>query len=512
VPNALAYVAIVGWPVLCLAAFARLRPAAAVLVSLMGAMLLLPEKTEVTVPFQPLAKQEMASLGVLLGILLVTSARRQLWAAKPLRGAELWLLVGMVGAFGTSFVNKEPLDYHGRVILPALTTWEAVAVCVGDVYTCLIPFIVGRALFHSRDDAKLLLRALQIGALLYVPFIVIEILLSPQLHNWVYGFAQHDFIQTVRAGGYRPMVFMSHGLGLTLFLAAAVLAGNVLTLARLPTIGRLRGRYVSVVLLLVLLGCKSLGAAVLAFFFTGVLHFLAPRWQLRVLVTLAALVIAYPVSRATEVFPHRALIQLTKDLVGSERAQSLEFRFENEEFLATHAGKKPIFGWGRYRRNMLFESPWRDEPTSVGDGYWINLYGIRGAVGFLTFFALMLTPVFFLRRRLSWLRSIEDRYLLVGLTCILMMYTLDLIPNGLFTNFPVFFAGALMGLIRGITEAQTSSSSVGQPPLSSPLHPVQAWAEPPPTAPGFVSRPTGRRSLLEVAHGLRRWVAPSLTR
>jgi hypothetical protein len=492
VPNALAYFALVAWPMVCLLAFARLKPPTAVLVSLMGAMLWLPEKTEISVPFQPLGKQEIASLSVLVGIALVTQARRQLLASKPLRGAEVWLLVGMVGAFGTSLTNQEPLNYHGRVLLPPLTSWEAVAVCVGDVYTCVIPFVVGRAIFRTREDAKLLLRAFQIGALLYVPGIVIEIALSPQLHNWVYGFAQHDFIQTIRAGGYRPMVFMSHGLGLTLFVAAAVLAGNVLTLARLPTIGRLRGRYVSVVLLIVLLGCKSVGAAVLAFFFTGVLHFMAPRWQLRVLVALSLLVIAYPVSRATDVFPHRALISLTKDLVGTERAQSLEFRFENEEYLSAHAAKKPIFGWGRYRRNMLFESPWRDEPTSIGDGYWINLYGIRGAVGFLSFFALMLTPVFFLRQRLTWLRSIEDRYLLVGLTCMLMMYTLDLLPNGLFTNFPVFFAGALMGLIRGITEAQTTSGGAGLPSMT-PGHAGQVWAEPPQTAPGFVSRPVAHR-------------------
>jgi hypothetical protein len=482
VPNALAFLALAAWPLVCLAAFARFKPTVAVLISLMGSMLFLPEKTEIKVPFQPLGKQEVASIGILLGVLLVTSARRQLWASKPLRGAEAWVLVAMAGAFGTSQVNQEPLAYHGRIFLESLTTWEAISVCVGDLYTYLIPFLIGRALFRTRDDARTLLRAFQVGALIYVPFIFTEILLSPQLHNWIYGFAQHDFIQTVRAGGYRPMVFMNHGLGLTIFLAAAILAGNVLTLARFPTILRLRGRHLSILLLIVLLGCKSLGAAIFAFLFTGVLHFMTPKWQLRVLVGFAILVVVYPISRATEVFPHREIVQFIKDTAGPDRAQSLEFRFDNEAKLSAHAAKKPLFGWGRYRRNMLFESPWRDEPTSVGDGFWINIYGVRGIVGFIALFGMLLTPLFFLRKRLSWLRSVDDRYLIVGLTCMLMMYTIDLLPNGLFTNFPIFFAGALMGLIRGITDAQASlpqQTPMGQVPMG----------QMPVTAPGFTGGP-----------------------
>jgi hypothetical protein len=458
VPNALAFLALVAWPVVCLAAFARFRPQVAVLIAFMGAMLLLPEKTEIKFPFQPLGKQEFAAIGAILGVLLVGAARRKLMAAKPFRGAEAWVFVIMAGAFGTSRVNQEPLAYHSRVFLEPLTTWEAISVCVGDVYTYLIPFLLGRALFRTREDATTLLRAFQLCAILYVPFIFTEILLSPQMHNWVYGFAQHDFIQTMRAGGYRPMVFMGHGLGLTIFLAAAVLAGNVLTLAKRASVLRLRGRHISIALMIVLLGCKSLGAAVFAIMFTAVLHVLAPRWQLRVLLAFAALVVLYPVSRATEVFPHRECVQFIKDTAGPDRAQSLEFRFDNEAKLSEHAAKKALFGWGRFRRNMLFESPYKDQPTSVSDGFWIVIYGVRGIVGFVCLFGMLLTPLFLLRKKLKYITSGEDRYLLVGLACMLMMYTIDLLPNGLFTNFPIFFAGAVLGVIRGVSEHQTPAA------------------------------------------------------
>ena len=82
VPNALAFLSLAAWPLVCLAAFARFKPTTALLISFMGAMLFLPEKTEIKVPFQPLGKQEVAAIGALLGVLLVGTARRKLVASN----------------------------------------------------------------------------------------------------------------------------------------------------------------------------------------------------------------------------------------------------------------------------------------------------------------------------------------------------------------------------------------------------------------------------------------------
>ena len=57
------------------------------------------------------------------------------------------------------------------------------------------------------------------GACAYVPLITYELHMAPQLHNRFYGYFQHDFSQTLRGTGYRPMVFMAHGLTLSLFMA-----------------------------------------------------------------------------------------------------------------------------------------------------------------------------------------------------------------------------------------------------------------------------------------------------
>ncbi len=458
------------YPVITLAMFARFRPQVALLAAYLGGMLFLPEKTELFVPFYPLGKQEVTAIGCLLGVMLIGKNRRMFFAAKPMRGPDLWTVAFMVGAFGTSFINPEPLHY-GPVFLMGLNTYEAICVCVGDLYNQMIPFVLGRAFFRTRDDARLLLRASQLAAVIYVPFIAVELVMSPMWHTWIYGFMQHDFAQTVRAGGYRPMVFMNHGLALTLMLAAGILAGNVLTLAKSPGLFRLRARWFSIALLIVLLGCKSLGAAIFAILFTAVLHFLAPRWQMRVLMMFAALVVFYPVSRATEVFPHKEITDFIKAKFGEERAGSLEFRFDNEAKLTEHGSKKLVFGWGRFGRAMLYDGE-SDKPSSVGDGHWINTYTIRGAWGFICFFGLILTPIFYIRRRQRLIQSPSDRYILVGSCCILMMYIVDLIPNGLFTNYPIMFAGALLGLAKGLTEPQPPQNM--QPmmmPMQMPMPP-----------------------------------------
>ena len=153
--NPLSNLALIAWPLVCLAAFARFKPTVAILIAFMGAMLFLPEKVELKAPFQPLGKQEFAAIGAILGVVLVGAARRKLIAAKPFRSAEVIGLVMMIGAFGTSQTNQEPLNY-GMANLEPLTTWEAISVCFGHIYTYLIPFVLGRAMFTTRDDARTL--------------------------------------------------------------------------------------------------------------------------------------------------------------------------------------------------------------------------------------------------------------------------------------------------------------------------------------------------------------------
>src|ERR1700680_4778288 len=96
---------------------------------------------------------------------------------------------------------------------------------------------------------------------------------SPTLHLRVYGkLAFPDFMQSVRMGGYRPVMFMQHGLMVGTFMCGAATMGiwmwwngAIKRLLRLPA-------YVPVVLVtLVALTCKSAGALLMMGLALGVL-------------------------------------------------------------------------------------------------------------------------------------------------------------------------------------------------------------------------------------------------
>jgi hypothetical protein len=458
-PNAFANLALYAWPVVTVLLFLAFRPQVAVLCSIIGSMMYLPEKVFIDLPFHDFGKMEVASAAVLCGCLLSPHARRRLWTQKPIKTSDIPWFLYMAFAFATTKTNPEGLRYSDTVI-PGLDAYEGLSMVIGDAIMLWIPFWIGRSLFHTRADAKLLLRAFQMAAVIYLPLIVIELVMSPQLHNWIYGFAQHDFIQTMRSGGYRPMAFMGHGLALTLFLSASIIAGLTLTMSQSAGPWRIRGRWISGLLLVVLVACKSTGALVFAMVFSVVLLAFKPAWQLRVFALLAAFVLIYPVTRATGLFPEKELIDAVVSAVGPERAQSLQFRFQNEHDLAERAAEKPWFGWGRFGRNAIY-SIWNGQTMSVSDGQWIIVYGIRGVVGFLLFFIGLFVPVAMLRKPLTVLADVRDRALLTGLGCIVILYSVDLIPNGLFTNFPIFVAGALAGLAQGfLREAPPMTVSV----------------------------------------------------
>src|SRR6266545_4824883 len=88
-----------------------------------------------------------------------------------------------------------------------------------------MPYLIGRIYFNDLESLRELAIAIFVGGLIYLPLCWIEMRLSPQLHVWVYGFHQHSFLQNIRWGGYRPMVFMQHGLMVGMWMCMTALVG-----------------------------------------------------------------------------------------------------------------------------------------------------------------------------------------------------------------------------------------------------------------------------------------------
>ena len=122
-----------------------------------------------------------------------------------------------------------------------------------------LPYIAGRALFHSSSDLRRLMIWLAGAGLIYSLLALVEMRLSPQLHYWVYGYHPHEVRFQMRWGGYRPMIFLVGGLAVGLFMMVTSIVGLALGRARL-NVGFVPARIVGPYLLVILVMCKSVAA------------------------------------------------------------------------------------------------------------------------------------------------------------------------------------------------------------------------------------------------------------
>ena len=97
----------------------------------------------------------------------------------------------------------------------------------------LLPLILARKFLARPTEHRTFLIVLCTSGLLYSLLALYEVRMSPQLNNMVYGFFPHSWRQHIRGNGFRPLVFLEHGLFLGIFLSTTVLAA--FGLARIPT-------------------------------------------------------------------------------------------------------------------------------------------------------------------------------------------------------------------------------------------------------------------------------------
>ncbi len=72
------------------------------------------------------------------------------------------------------------------------------------------------------------------------------------------------------------------------------------------------------------------------------------------------------------------------------RAQSLDFRLQNENQLVDKALENPVFGWGGWGRSRIRDAEGKE--AAVADGLWIIALGERGFVGLVALGLTLLLP------------------------------------------------------------------------------------------------------------------------
>ena len=220
-----------------------------------------------------------------------------------------------------------------------------------------------------------------------------------------------------------------------------------LSLPRLRCIGlkslRKRGfAAISGYLAVVLVLCKSAGALIYGVVLGAAVRWLKPKMQLRIAMILALIALTYPFARLAGVFPTSVLVEIAGS-VNAERAESLEFRFNQEDALLAHARERLMFGWGRYGRNRLIGEYGKD--VSVTDGQWIITLGQFGLIGFIAQFGALGLSVLRITRLARRAGESGEALLLSALCLIVAAAIVEQLPNASISSWTWLLAGALAG-------------------------------------------------------------------
>jgi hypothetical protein len=445
-PNALAYLALILCPFVSVALVGLIRsPAVAVAIIILAGQMFLPPKISLDIPLFHPGKDVLPALGALVGCLIFRT--RRFAGSKPWRGYDLFIVLQMVGFLGTYLTNRDPIRY-GPVTLPGLTFYDFFASSVNTALYFWPPFFLGRTLFRTSKDLRKLFTILAAAGVIYSPFLIIEMLMSPQLNRWIYGFHQSEFIQTIRAGGYRPKTFMRHGLTVSLFVLFTVLAAAALSRIKQRVLG-FGATTVAVYLLVVLIFCKSLGAMLYAAITLPFMWWTSVRRQTQYAAILAVVLFSYPVCRAAGLVPIEEINSFTLVHFGEDRAGSLGMRLREEGYVVTRALDRIVFGWGGYARPMRHD-PYTGENVAVIDGLWALQIGGQGAVGYIGLFGMLVLATWRARGTVTRITDSRDRTLVACLALMSAVFILDLIPNSGKDPYLFLLVGALVGAERGL--------------------------------------------------------------
>lgn len=464
-------IALFGWIPVVLAMFWLLPPRRAALAGFMGAWLFLP-MAFINVPVLPeYNKAAAATYGVCLGILLFDTGRpltfRPSWWDLP---AVIWCVWPAVSALAMQ---------QGA--------WEAGSAVFSQVVVWGLPYFVGRLYFREPGALRDLAITLVIGGLIYVPLCLIEVRFSPQLHRWVYGYHQHSFGQAIRDGGFRPMVFMQHGLAVAgWMISASVIAfwlwdrKVIRHLWGLPMWAMTASLFITSIL------CKSTGALILLAW--GVGGLLAMKWTRLALPILALALIppVYMVARSQNWMQRDDLVEFASELINEDRAASLYTRLYNEDQLIAKALKRPLVGWGRMGDARIKDSKGND--ISTVDGLWVIATGNTGVVGTIAVTAMILLPavlVFYRYRGAGLVATATAPE--IALAVVLILHAIDNLLNAMVNPLFILAAGALtsamvarLRLRAGAADTPTATAST---PRRSPA------ATPTPTGAATLSPP-----------------------
>ena len=451
-PNLFAFAMLALWPVISALIFRHLPPGRAIIACVLVAYLFLPPPPAgFDFPLlPPLTKETIPNLVIILACLILY--RGQIKLLPDTLTGKILVLVFVCSPMATVLTNGEPV-FFGPLGLPALLLREGFSTMIQQ-FMLISPLLLARNFLRTADDQRDILKAIFVGGMVYSVLMLIEVRLSPQLNLWIYGYFQHNFDQMIRFGGFRPIVFLYHGLWVSFFAMTAAVAA--IALAR-GTISRVALGFwaAACYLLVVLVLSKSLGAIIYGLVLIPMVAVLSARMQIRVAALLAFTALAYPVFKGADLVPQEVMLQQAEQ-IDQDRANSLRFRFQQETILLDRADEKPLFGWGLWGRNHIWDGV-TSQILTVTDGRWIILIGVLGWVGFLAEFGILALPIILIWRKTGQ----GEMSPWIGPMCLMLGINLiDLIPNATLTPLTWLLAGAILGYAEAFSTQKQPEAAV----------------------------------------------------
>ncbi|WP_116599846.1 O-antigen ligase family protein [Primorskyibacter marinus] len=417
--------------------------------------LFLPEAFAIKLPALPdLDKTVAISIGVLIIFAINRSSLKSAPAETEAPLLRLLLRVGIIMMFSAPFLtvlnNQEPLQF-GPTSLPGLQIKDGVSQTLSALLA-FVPYYFARRYLASPETHRKILVAFVIMGLIYSVLMLVEMRLSPQLHRWIYGFHQHSFLQHIR-DGYRPMMFLYHGLFVGFFVCVCVIAALGLWKAGQGV----KWLIAAIWLTLILFMSNNLGATAICVLVV-VVYLGTGRWiQILFAMCIGFMVFLFPIFRGTGLVPVEQ-ISAAAAAVSEERSRSLNYRLRNEDISLARALEKPVTGWGQWGRNHVYNE--RGEMITIQEGVWIQAITENGWYGYLGLFSVLTLPAMFVIG--VWRRKEipPETFALMAITTGNLIY---MIPTTCLTPAGWVMFGALAGFMLTRTEANKAEADVVAP-------------------------------------------------
>lgn len=420
-----------GWVPLTILLFMRLPAHRAVLVTVIGGWLFLP-MVSYNVPGIPAyGKSTAIAIGLILGGWL--SGKRQ-EASFAWKLYDLPIIIWCLSPIVSSLTNN-------------LGLYDGLSSTFGQITTWGVPYMAGRIYFNSYETLKDLCIGIVIGGMVYVPLCLYEIRMSPRLNINIYGFFPHEWRQHYRYGGWRPIVFMQHGLMVAVWMALSSTMAFWLWRGRI--VEHLKGipmSYIFISLAVTAVLCKAASGWFALSMGCGA-YILHRRFSTYILLFILILAVPLYMSlRISSAVEGQDIEEVAATFFDAERVGSLGIRLYQEDLFIEHSLDSPFFGWGGHSRNWPVDPYTGDRLIKMVDALWVIILSKNGFLGIFSWvLAMLIGPWLVFRSAKHFLQDKRSSsILLVALCLIVVLFMIDSLVNAMIGPIYITSAGAIV--------------------------------------------------------------------